>query len=112
MCFIADPLPLRRAKITAEAALRKVKKQQKAVADAKVDLAAKAAALAKAIAELEASYAQLEQKMADAQAELEKVRSRPGGGKGALYFMSRQLFEMDARLVGKTKKKRKKFHQF
>ena len=36
-----DPLPLRRAKITQEAALRKVQKQRKVAEDAEVEAAAK-----------------------------------------------------------------------
>jgi len=72
-----DPLPLRKAKITQEAAGR---------------------ALERAIKELEQAYVALEAKMAEAQEELEKVRSKPGGGKGAIWFMQRELFEVDNRL--------------
>jgi len=93
-----DPLPLRRAKITQEAALRKVKKQQKAVVEAKAELARKAEALAKAISDLEDSYKKLEAKMQEAREELEKVKSKPGGGKGAIWWLERQLFEADSRL--------------
>ena len=61
-----DPLPLRKAKITQEAAGR---------------------ALEKAIKELEQSYVVLEAKMAEAQKELEIVKSKPGGGKGAIWWL-------------------------
>lgn len=91
-----DPLPLRRAKITQEAALRKVQKQQKEVAKKRVEAEAKQAALEAAIADLEAAYVDLEAKMADTQSELEKIKSKPGGGKGAVYWMERGLFEADA----------------
>jgi len=93
-----DPLPLRRAKITQEAALRKVQKQKKATEEAKVIQERKGKELEKAIRELEAAYVSLEQKMAEAQLELEKIRSKPGGGKGALWWLQRELFEIDNRL--------------
>jgi DNA repair exonuclease SbcCD ATPase subunit len=79
-----DPLPLRKAKLTQEAALRKVTKQKQVVENA--------------IAELEAAYVSLEGKMAEAQAELEKIKSKPGGGKGAIWWIQRELFEADSRL--------------
>lgn len=93
-----DPLPLRKAKITQEAALRKVQKQKKATEDARLVQEAKGRELEQAIRELEAAYASLEQKMEEARIELEKVRSKPGGGKGAIWWMQRELFEADDRL--------------
>jgi len=86
-----DPLPLRKAKITQEAALRKVQKQKK-------DAEETGRQLEKAINELEAAYVKLEQKVAEAQAELEKIKSRPGGGKGAIWWLQRELYELDGRL--------------
>jgi len=93
-----DPLPLRRAKITQEAALRKVQKQKKTTEEARLIQETKGKELEKAIRELEAAYVSLEQKMTEAQAELEKIRSKPGGGKGALWWLQRELFEIDNRL--------------
>jgi len=107
-----DPLPLRRAKITQEAALRKVQKQQKATEQARVAAEGKArqledaaAALEEAgrklqaaIAALEEAYNQLEAKMEEARQELEKVKAHPGGGKGAIWWMEHDLFEADKRL--------------
>jgi len=100
-----DPLPLRRAKITQEAALRKVQKQKIAVGVAKeavlaaqAELAKKAQALAKAVKDLEDAYTKLEAKLAEAREELEKVKAKPGGGKGAIWWMEREMFEADARL--------------
>jgi len=107
-----DPLPLRRAKITQEAALRKVQKQQKATEQARVAAEAKAQKLEEAaqalveaqkkldeaIAALEDAYVQLETKMDEARVELEAVKSHPGGGQGAIWWMERELFEADKRL--------------
>jgi len=100
-----DPLPLRKSKITQEAALRKVQKQKKATEEAKLqtqakarDLEAKGRELQKAIQELEDAYAQLEVKMVDAEKQLEAIKNKPGGGKGALWWLQRELFELDKRL--------------
>jgi len=100
-----DPLPLRKAKITQEAALRKVQKQKKATEEARQLTEAKGQELAKAIKELERAireleqaYTSLEAKMAEAQEELEKIKAKPGGGKGALWWLQRELFEVDNRL--------------
>jgi len=107
-----NPLPLRKAKLTQEAALRKVQKQKKDTEDARAVCESKGRELEKAIKELEsaikeleraiqeleAAYTKLEQNMAEAQAELEKVKSRPGGGKGAIWWLQRELFELDGRL--------------
>jgi len=90
-----NPLPLRRAKITQEAALRKVQKQKKATEDARVLQEAKGKELEKAIRELEQSYNVLEQNMAEAQAELDQIKSKPGGGKGAIFWLQRELYEAD-----------------
>jgi len=85
-----DPLPLRKAKITQEAALRKVQKQKQQVEAA--------------IAELEAAYVKLEKNLADTQAELDIIKNKPGGGKGAIWWMQREMFELDERLP-KSKQK-------
>jgi len=93
-----DPLPLRKAKITQEAALRKVQKEKKATEEARVETERKGKELEKAIKELEQAYTSLEAKMAEAQEELEKVKAKPGGGKGAIWWLQRELFEVDNRL--------------
>jgi len=72
-----NPLPLRKAKITAEAAGR---------------------ALERAIKELEQAYRDLEAKMVEAQEQLERLKAKPGGGKGAIWMLQRELFEVDNRL--------------
>jgi len=63
-----DPLPLRRAKITTEAA---TKKAQKAREDA-------------------------ENKLREAEAYLEEVKTRPGSAAGALWWIDRELHEAKA----------------
>jgi len=93
-----DPLPLRKSKLTQEAALRKVQKQKKATEEAREQTQAKGKLLQKAIEELEEAYSQLEAKMVEAQQQLEAIKNKPGGGKGALWWMQRELFEVDKRL--------------
>lgn len=142
-----DPLPLRRAKITAEAAVRKVQKQRKVAEAAERDAAAKKAALeqveaeleataaqlaakeqeltaakeaaaqkkreleaaqeearakeaelAVAVQELEAAYTELNVKMEEAQTALAEIKSKPGVAWGAIWWMQRELFEVDSRL--------------
>jgi len=107
-----DPLPLRKAKITQEAALRKVQKQKKATEEARLVTESKgreleeagrkleqtSRELERAIRELEQAYASLEMKMAEAQEELEIIKNKPGGGKGAIWWLQRELFEVDYRL--------------
>jgi len=93
-----DPLPLRKAKLTQEAALRKVEKQKKETERARGQAEIKGQELQKAIKELEAAYQSLEVKMEEARLELEKIKSKPGGGKGAVWWMQRELFEIDDRL--------------
>jgi len=116
-----NPLPLRKAKITAEAALRKVEKQRKEaeVATGKaVIIAEQLAAVAK---ELESTARQLEvvarqlegakkeaeeatkrvehavrdteARMAEAEAYLEEVKKKPGRAFGAIWWIERELKE-------------------
>jgi len=107
-----DPLPLRKAKITQEAALRKLQKQKKVAEQARIvtenkgkelekaikELERAIRELERAIADLEQAYSKLEMKMAEAQEELEQIKNKPGGGKGALWWLQRELFEVDQRL--------------
>ena len=79
-----DPLPLRRAKINQEAAVRKA------------DKAAAEAELARVAAE--AALAEAERRLADAQAYLDEVRSKPGSAQGALWWIDRELHEARAYL--------------
>jgi len=93
-----DPMPLRKARLTQEAALRKVEKQKKVVEQARQQAEVKGRQLQKAIEDLELAYQKLEQKMEEARLELEKIKSKPGGGKGAIWWLQRELFEADGRL--------------
>jgi len=77
-----DPLPLRRAKINQEAA---VKRAEKATA---------AAAEAARVAEEALDAA--DNKMREAEAYLQEVKSRPGSAQGALYWIDRELHEAKA----------------
>jgi len=74
-----DPLPLRRAKITCEAA---VKKAERTAAEA-------AEARAAADAALEAAT----QRLAEAEAYLQEVKSKPGSAGGAIWWIDRELHE-------------------
>jgi len=74
-----DPLPLRRAKITCEAA---VKKAERAAAEAE---AARSAA--------EVALADAEKSLAEAEAYLQEVKSKPGCAAGALWWIDRELHE-------------------
>jgi len=67
-----DPLPLRRAKITLEAALKKAEKAR---------------------APFEAARRDAEVAMAEAEAYLDEVRSKPGSPHGRLWWMQRELDE-------------------
>jgi chromosome segregation ATPase len=111
-----DPLPLRRAKITQEAALRKAEKQRKVAEEAQREaeakkaaaaqaereleaagraLAAKEAQLEVAVQELEAAFQELSRQQDEAQAALVEASQSGGAAFGAIYFMERRLFEQD-----------------
>ncbi len=107
-----DPLPLRKAKITQEAALKKVQKERKiaeekvAVADSKKkaleevqrQLEQTQQNLQRAVQELEQAYVDLQERMAEAAAELEEAKSKGGVPYGNIWWMERELYEADARL--------------
>jgi len=113
-----DPLPLRRAKLTAEAALRKVQKKEAAaqtaaaeaasatgqckakcaeLAEKEAELEATKAALEEAVRALEQSYAELSARMSDAQRALEALK-RGTNGLGAVWWMERSLYRADESL--------------
>lgn len=113
-----DPLPLRRAKITQEAAVRRVQKEQQAVATAKEEVAKQEEAqqevgrqleaakkeLEAAKAALEQAYTELEGKMEEAKQELEIIKKAPGASYGNIWYMQRELFESDKRLPNSRQK--------
>jgi len=74
-----DPLPLRRAKLTTEAATKKAEKARIA--------AEEAAQIA------DEKLRDCEAKFDEAQQYLEEIRSRSGGGEGALWWIDRELKE-------------------
>ena len=116
-----DPLPLRRAKITAEAAAKRNERALVAAAAARqvaehaateaaaarhaaeqaavqataarkaAEQARQASAQAKAAAD--AALAKAEASLAEAEAFLEEVKKTAGGGKGALWWIERELHE-------------------
>ena|SRR3990167_4693894 len=81
-----DPLPLRRAKITTEAA---VKKAERTAAEAAV--AVEAARVARVAAE--AAVDEASKQVAAAEAYLQEVKSKPGSAAGALWWIDRELHE-------------------
>eukprot|EP01115_Flamella_aegyptia_P007627 TRINITY_DN3183_c0_g2_i4.p1 TRINITY_DN3183_c0_g2~~TRINITY_DN3183_c0_g2_i4.p1 ORF type:complete len:356 (+),score=150.08 TRINITY_DN3183_c0_g2_i4:28-1068(+) len=95
-----DPLPLRRAKINQEAAVRKAERAAKAAAEAvtaseqaaaKASEAVTASEQAKQAAEAAVDAAR--EKVAEAEAFLEEVKSKPGQAQGAIWWMERELYE-------------------
>jgi len=87
-----DPLPLRRAKITQEAAVKKADKAAQAAAAA-LEVAAKSRAEAEEIArQLEVAVAEAEQKRDEALEYLQKVKAS-GAGAGKAWSMQRAMYE-------------------
>ena len=107
-----DPLPLRKAKITQEAAVKRADRAKSSAADARVaaENAAKEAtaarqdaekareASAKAKAAAEAALEDASSKLKEAEAYLEEVKSQPGCAHGALWWIERELHEQKAYL--------------
>jgi len=110
-----DPLPLRQAKITQEAKVKRVEKERKAqeAATAKATEAAQKAVAAKKAAEeqaakaeaaraesekiaaeLEAAEAEVAKKFEAAQKALEDAKSKGGAPLGAIWWLERELLEM------------------
>lgn len=113
-----DPLPLRKAKLTQEAALRVMEKRERAAASKHAEAAAKTATcrtkfddlqakevelearrheLEVAVAELEASYAEMQSRMGEASAAIEELKKQMCG-LGAVWWMERELYEADESL--------------
>jgi regulator of protease activity HflC (stomatin/prohibitin superfamily) len=74
-----DPLPLRKAKITLQAAERKAEKALKAATEAR-----QAA---------DDAVAAAQRKFEEAQAYLEEVKSKGGSGEGLMWWLERELTE-------------------
>ena len=88
-----DPLPLRKAKITQEAAVKKAERSAAAAAEARTaaEVAVKHAADAKE--ESNRAMAAAEAKVAEAEAFLAEVKSKPGAAEGAIWWIERELYE-------------------
>jgi len=95
-----DPMPLRKAKITQEAVLRKVEKERKAAeaatAAAEVksqDAAAKTKALEEQKRLVDAAFTEAEKKVKEAVDFLEDVKRKGGQAQGALWWLEREFKE-------------------
>ena len=98
-----DPLPLRRAKITQEAAVKRAERATKAAAEART---AAAEATQRAIeakeeckrtkAAAEQALAAAKEKLKEAEDYLQEVKSRPGQAQGAIWWIERELHEAKA----------------
>jgi len=103
----SDPLPLRKAKITQEAAVKKAERAIKAAADARVAAEAAAVEAEKATVaagkareaseaakrEAEAAVDAMQAKLDEAEAFLKAVKAKPGKAMGSIWFMERELHE-------------------
>jgi hypothetical protein len=100
-----DPLPLRRAKITAEAAVKKADRTRAAAAAAREAAARDAKAATEARTESERAKAAAEEAVDEAQRQvgeaeqyLNEVKRKPGQAMGALWWIERELHEAKAYL--------------
>jgi len=92
-----DPTPLRVAKITQEAVLRKVEKQKSTVeAVVKVHAEKKEA--------LEKAYAELEKQMNGAIEALNRARNDPGSATAAIAWLDRVMWDADKYLPSSKQK--------
>ena len=88
-----DPLPLRRAKITQEAAVNKANRATVAANDARIASEKARKQSEEAAAAAEAALDDAAAKVDEAQAFLEEVKSKPGQAQGAIWWIERELFE-------------------
>jgi len=88
-----DPLPLRKAKITQEAAVKRAERTAQAAADARTAATQATKAAAEAKEESNRAKAEAESKVAEAEAFLQEVKSKPGAAEGALWWIERELHE-------------------
>jgi len=80
----SDPLPLRRAKITQEAAVKKAERATAAAIEARNAS--------------DAALVDMQKKLEAAEAYLEEIRNKPGSAQGTLWWMDRDLHEARAYL--------------
>jgi len=91
-----DPLPLRKAKITQEAALRAVQVQRKAAEEATAHCEAEKKQVEQAVEDAN-------KKLAKAQETLDEVSRKGGGGQGSLWWIQREINEAKSFLPGSKK---------
>jgi len=91
-----DPLPLRKAKITQEAALRAVQVKRKAAEEATAQCEAEKKAVEQAVEDAN-------QKLAKAQEKLDEVSRKGGGGQGSLWWIQREINEAKSFLPSSKK---------
>jgi len=90
-----DPLPLRRAKITTEAATKKAERAANAAADAAAAAKVAAAKAEEARGVAEEAVAEAQRKVAEAEEYLNEVKNNPGG-EGSVWWIDRELHEAKA----------------
>jgi len=98
-----DPLPLRKAKITQEAAVKKAERATQAAAEARTAAAEATQRATEAQEECkrtkaaaEQALAAAKQKLKEAEDYLQEVKSRPGQAQGAIWWIERELHEAKA----------------
>jgi DNA repair exonuclease SbcCD ATPase subunit len=95
-----DPLPLRKAKITQEAAVKKAERTRlealaaaEAAAQARKNAAAAAVESGRAKEAAEEAVEAAAQKVNEAEAFLQEVKRKPGQAQGAIWWLERELYE-------------------
>jgi len=88
-----NPMPLRKAKITQEAALRKVEKQRKETEAAKEAARAARMDLEKKEVELSKAEEAARARLQEAEEFLNDVKKKGGNAEGAIWWLSRELTE-------------------
>jgi chromosome segregation ATPase len=88
-----DPLPLRRAKITQDAAVRKVELERKLAEAARKQAETQRAAAEEQTKLTEKAVEETERKCAEASETLEKLKQRGGVPRGAIWWMQREVTE-------------------
>eukprot|EP00005_Dracoamoeba_jomungandri_P005141 CAMPEP_0174261208 /NCGR_PEP_ID=MMETSP0439-20130205/11296_1 /TAXON_ID=0 /ORGANISM="Stereomyxa ramosa, Strain Chinc5" /LENGTH=311 /DNA_ID=CAMNT_0015345649 /DNA_START=20 /DNA_END=952 /DNA_ORIENTATION=+ len=90
-----DPLPLRRAKINQEAAVKRAERAAQEAADRKDEATSRRLAAEQAVDDAN-------QRFLEAEAFLQEVKSKPGSAAGALWWIDRELHEAKAYLPQKA----------
>uniref|UniRef100_A0A6A7GBQ4 TolA-like protein n=2 Tax=Hirondellea gigas TaxID=1518452 RepID=A0A6A7GBQ4_9CRUS len=88
-----DPLPLQRAKINQGATVRAAQKSSKAAARASEEAEAAAQRARDATAAADAALQEAVDNFKTAEEFLEEVKSKPGSGKGSIWWIERELYE-------------------